>query len=85
MIIETGVIGLLVWYFVLFAIWNKIDKDKCTERALIVSSFLVYILTESFSPNIFINYILLFAGEIIFYKHPIERNKNDNNIYTNIQ
>ncbi len=66
MYIQYGIVGLIYLSVLFFAIFNNIKKNHDIKKAILVISFLIYILTESFSPNIFMNIILLFAAEWIF-------------------
>ncbi len=66
MYIQYGIVGLIYLSVLFFAIFNNIKKNHDIKKAVLVISFLIYILTESFSPNIFMNIILLFSAEWIF-------------------
>ena len=75
-IIQFGVLcfGIIAW--LLLKIFRNIRLENDTKKAIIVIPFLIYIFTESFAPNIFMNIILLFAAPLIFND---EENKvNDN-------
>ena len=60
------IIGFLYLTMLYFKIFKKIKKDKDLRKAILTICFLIYIFTESFSPNIFMNIILLFVAETIF-------------------
>lgn len=60
------IIGFLYLTMLYFKIFKKIKKDKDLRKTILTICFLIYIFTESFSPNIFMNIILLFVAETIF-------------------
>ncbi len=66
MYIQFGIVGLLYLSTLFSKIFSIIRKNFDVKKAVLVISFLIYIFTESFSPNIFMNIILLFAAEWIF-------------------
>lgn len=66
MYIQFGIVGFLYLTMLYFKIFKKIKKDKDLRKAILTICFLIYIFTESFSPNIFMNIILLFVAETIF-------------------
>lgn len=67
MFIQYGIIGLILMTNWIFLICNKIRTDKNVKRGILVLSYLLYIFTESFTPNIFMNIILLFVADSIFH------------------
>lgn len=66
MYIQFGIMGLLLVSSWIFMIAKNIQKNYDVRRGIIVISFLLYIFTESFTPNIFMNVILLFVAENIY-------------------
>lgn len=66
MYIQFGIAGFLYLTMLYFKIFKKIKKDKDLRKTILTICFLIYIFTESFSPNIFMNIILLFVAETIF-------------------
>lgn len=65
---QYGIIGLLFISYLIIKICNDIEKNKNSKKAVLVISFLIYIFTESFSPNIFMNIILFFIIDCIYNK-----------------
>jgi O-antigen ligase len=66
--IQYGLIGAsLILYFIL-SICKKIKHDNDIRKTLLVIVYIIYGFTESFTPNIFMNIILLFYSEILFKK-----------------
>lgn len=66
MYIQFGIVGFLYLSMLYFKIFKKIKKDKDLRKAILTICFLIYIFIESFSPNIFMNIILLFAAGTVF-------------------
>lgn len=66
MYIQFGIIGLIYLTTLFLKIFKDIKKKCNVKRAILVIAFLICIFTESFSPNIFMNIILLFAIETVF-------------------
>ena len=50
-------------------ICKKVVKDQNTKRAVLIICYLIYVFTESFMPNIFMNIILLFVADNFFNKN----------------
>ena len=65
-LIETGLTGLLVWLYLNINVMKIISKKQNSKLAIIASCFYIYIFTESFSANIFMNYILFWGASRIF-------------------
>ena len=68
MYIQFGIIGLAYLSILYLKIFKKIIREFDIKKAILSICFLIYIFTESFSPNIFMNIILLFAADTIFIK-----------------
>lgn len=68
MYVQFGIIGLAYLSILYLKIFKKIMKTLDVKKAVLSICFLIYIFTESFSPNIFMNIILLFAADTIFIK-----------------
>ena len=68
LLIETGVVGLLIWIYLNVNLMRKIIENSDYKMAIIVTCFYIYIFTESFSSNIFMNYILFWGADEIFNK-----------------
>lgn len=68
MYIQFGIIGLTYLSVLYLKIFKKIMQEFDVKKAILSICFLIYIFTESFSPNIFMNIILLFVAETIFSK-----------------
>lgn len=64
--IQYGVIGLLLIGGIIYIICKNIRYTMDVKKAIFVLIFLIYIFTESFSPNIFMNIILLFISPILY-------------------
>lgn len=69
LLIETGVVGLLIWIYLNVNLMRKIIENSDYKMAIIVTCFYIYIFTESFSSNIFMNYILFWGADEIFNKN----------------
>lgn len=79
LLIETGIIGLLIWGYMNFKLMQRIVRNNDTKMAVIATCFYVYVFMESFSSNIFMNYILFWSADEIFNKGRREIViKNDN-------
>lgn len=85
LLIETGIIGLLIWVYLNFGLMKKIAKQADAKMAIIVICFYIYIFTESFSSNIFMNYILFWGADELFNKQNKEVKMNGDGFYTDIQ
>lgn len=68
MYVQFGIIGLAYLSILYLKIFKKIMKTLDVKKAVLSICFLIYIFTESFSPNIFMNIILLLAADTIFIK-----------------
>lgn len=66
MYIQFGILGfiLLTWFF--FKIFNNVKNKKDIRKSILILLFLIYIFTESITPNIFMNIILFFSAPTIF-------------------
>ncbi len=85
LLIETGLIGLLIWIYLNYNLMKKIKRTMDCKMAIIVTCFFIYFFTESFSSNIFMNYILFWGADEIFNKGRQWRKIDGNNFYTNLQ
>lgn len=66
--IQYGIAGLITWIALMFiALKNIRKRENCYETSIAIA-FIFYMLTEGFGVNIFMNYLLLFAGVEIFSK-----------------
>ena len=65
---QFGIIGFILISSWIFKICSKTKKEKNKKRAILIICYLIYIFTESFAPNIFMNIILLFVADNIFSK-----------------
>ena len=74
MYIQFGIVGFIYLSSLYLRIFKRIIEKIDVKKAILSICFLIYIFTESFSPNIFMNIILLFVAETIFLKN----NNNDN-------
>lgn len=78
---ESGVMGLLMWIVIMLqAFWNM-KKEKNYSFAVISIAFVVYMFVESFSSNIFMNYIMILAGKNVYNK--MEKDIGDKILYEN--
>ena len=68
LLIETGIVGLLIWIYLNINLMRKVIENNDYKMAIIVTCFYIYIFTESFSSNIFMNYILFWGADEIFNK-----------------
>ncbi|MCB6991687.1 hypothetical protein LI187_14505 [bacterium 210820-DFI.6.38] len=84
LLIETGIIGLLIWIYLNVKLMRKVIKNNDYKMAIVVTCFYIYIFTESFSSNIFMNYILFWGADEIFNKNK-GVSINDNYLYTDLQ
>jgi hypothetical protein len=66
--IQNGLIGLSLILYILFHICLKSEREMDIKKNILLVVFLIYIITESFSPNIFMNFILLFYSTILYKK-----------------
>lgn len=64
--IQFGIVGLILIIGFLFKICKDIEKTMDVRKAALIIVYLIYIFTESFSPNIFMNISLTFAGPLLF-------------------
>lgn len=69
---QFGIIGLIFISYILLKIFKNAKKENNIRQSILLITYLIYIFTESFSPNIFMNIILFFAADIIFKKGDIE-------------
>ena len=82
MYIQLGIIGLIYLTYLYYLICKEIKKSNNIYRAILLICFFIYIFTESFSVNIFMNIILLFSSESIFKdKRLKEKSKQKGKIY----
>ena len=84
LLIETGIIGLLVWGYMNFKLMQRIARNNDTKMAVVVTCFYVYIFMESFSSNIFMNYILFWSADEIFNEDRRDVSVNSYNIYSDL-
>lgn len=75
---QFGIVGLIFISYLLFKIFSNVKKNNDVRKSILLTTYLIYIFTESFSPNIFMNIILFFAGDIIFKKEDIKQNEITN-------
>lgn len=85
LLIEAGIIGLLLWGYLNIKLIKRIVKSNDYRMAIIVSCFYVYIFAESFSSNIFMNYVLFWGADEIFNRRTNEVQTNDDRFYRNLQ
>lgn len=64
--IQNGIVGALLLLYIIYKIILKYEKEKNSKINMLLCIFLIYLVTESFSPNIFMNIILLFYANILF-------------------
>ena len=64
--IQYGIIGVLLILYILLAVCKKIKRDNDIKKNVLVIVYVIYGFTESFTPNIFMNIILLFYSDILF-------------------
>lgn len=93
--IDNGYIALLYQCGVLAFVFISYNISKCFKVALeeknypkyiLLFSFFLYAMTESFFPSVAVNISLLFIGEIIFkQKKGVEIIENNNCIYSDLQ
>ena len=72
---QFGLLGFLLIVSWIIKICKKTVIDKNTKRAVLIICYLIYVFTESFAPNIFMNIILLFVADNIFEKKEISNEK----------
>lgn len=75
--IQFGLGGLLLISSLIYLACKYIEKTQDVCKAVITISFLIYIFTESFSPNIFINNMLFFAMPMIYFNRKESYIKNE--------
>ena len=63
--IQYGILGFLLISWLIISSCNYVNKIYDIRKAVILISYIIYIFTESFSPNIFMN-IILFCGTCYF-------------------
>lgn len=66
---QFGLLGFLLISSWIIKICKKIIKDQNSKRAVLMICYLIYVFTESFMPNIFMNIILLFVADNFFEKN----------------
>lgn len=71
--VQFGIAGMLLLLHWLITINKNIKKNKDVKRAVISTLFIIYIFTESFAPNIFMNVVLLFFGGYFFEKRSTKK------------
>lgn len=64
--VQFGVMGTLLIVGFIYMICKNVECNMDVRKAALVLAFLVYIFTESFSPNIFMNVILIFVGPLLY-------------------
>lgn len=85
LLIETGIIGLLIWVYLNLNLMRKIWRCKDYRMAIVVTCFYIYIFAESFSSNIFMNYILFWGADELFNQKNNEVAIDGNDFYADIQ
>ncbi|MBO5348488.1 MAG: hypothetical protein J6A89_01515 [Clostridia bacterium] len=75
--IQYGISCLGVIMYLFFKLFNNVKLTNNVKQAIIIIPFLIYILTESFAPNIFMNIIILLSAPLIFNKEEKECLKNE--------
>ena len=78
--------GLFGFLLIIYILYNIIKNDKVRydiKKNILIICYLIYIFIESFSPNVFMNIILLFSSLFIFEKR--EDVNEDNCINSDIQ
>ncbi|MFR8467697.1 hypothetical protein BLA28_15440 [Eisenbergiella tayi] len=80
--IQYGILGFLLISWLIISSCNYVNKIYDIRKAVILISYIIYIFTESFSPNIFMNIILFFAAPVIFppvskERYSIEQDKKE--------
>lgn len=63
---QFGIVGFLLISSWIFKICKSVKKTQNVKRAILIMCYLIYIFTESFTPNIFMNIILLFIADYIY-------------------
>ena len=75
--LQYGIIGMIFIIGLIYEIIkSKEIKNDCKKNVLVLF-YLVYLFVESFSPNIFMNIILLFGSYVIFENQDIKRKDRD--------
>ena len=64
--IQYGIVGSLYVLYIIYRIVKNIKINLDYKKAVLIIMFLLYVLTESFLPNIFMNFTLLFCADIFF-------------------
>lgn len=85
LLVETGIIGLLIWIYLNYGLMKRIERKGDWKLAIIVTCFYVYTFTESFSANVFMNYILFWGADELFNGNDNEVKVDVNNFYADIQ
>ena len=76
---QYGVVGLIILLYFLYKIGLS-KKLNCDYRInIMLTTFSIYLIEESFMPNIFLNTILLFGGYVLFEQKEVNRNAEENN------
>lgn len=69
LLIENGIVGLVIWSYLNANLMRKVIKTNDYKMAIVMTCFYIYIFNESFSSNIFMNYILFWGADEIFNKN----------------
>ena len=64
--IQFGLLGVILISRLIFLACKYTEKTNDLCKAIIINGYLIYIFTESFSPNIFMNNMLFFAIPVIY-------------------
>lgn len=78
--IQFGIVGLLLIGGIIYKICKNIRCSMDVKKGVFVLIFLIYIFTESFSPNIFMNIILLFIAPLLYSNTKIDKKDEKNKL-----
>lgn len=73
MYIQYGFIGLIIILFLLLKICFSSEYNKDIKLPILMIVYSLYFIEESFICNIFLNNLLLFAGDYIFDRNDIDK------------
>lgn len=61
-----GIVGFILIGIILFSVCKYVESQKDMKKIVLVLAYLIYIFTEGFGINIFMNIILLFFGSVLY-------------------
>lgn len=64
--IQYGIVGLLLWVAAMYASYKELRNRRNYYETSVALVMTLYMLTEGFGVNAFMNFILLFAGAALF-------------------